>query len=251
MRLDGRRYAAAQSAAPLPYPLFETGSALYNTATGFDMVYQDNKVFNLKLAAQPLDGLLIRPGETFSFWGAVRHANRRSPYRDGLSVENGRLTTAPGGGLCQMSNLLFSLFLHAPLTVVERHGHDVKDFPTPRQDEPEGLDATVYEGWLDLKVKNESADTFQIGLAFDAENLYGTLRANRPQRCRYDIAGRDLRYFRRGDAVFQHIAIVRRQVGADDGKILSEEPLYENICEIGYPLPADTPILGMEDDTDG
>ena len=59
---------------------------MYNTQTGFDMRYQRNKVYNLKLAAAPLDGLIIGPGETFSFCQAVRHADRQVRYKEGLTV---------------------------------------------------------------------------------------------------------------------------------------------------------------------
>jgi len=62
MRFDGRRYAETIDGKQLPYKLFEAGCALYNGNTGFDMAYQKNKVFNLKLAAKTLNGLLIRPG---------------------------------------------------------------------------------------------------------------------------------------------------------------------------------------------
>ena len=67
MRLDGNAYAKTLHDELLPYKLFSADSELYNPNTGFDMTYQENKVFNLKLAAKTLHGLLIKPGETFSF----------------------------------------------------------------------------------------------------------------------------------------------------------------------------------------
>lgn len=134
MRLDRNQYAEAKFEILLPYQLFETSCPLYNQETGFDMVYQENKVFNLKLAAATLDRVVIRSNETFFFWKLVWYADRNIPYKDGLTVIDGKLTTAPGGGMCQMSNLLFWMFLHTPLTVVERHGHDIKDFPEPPSD---------------------------------------------------------------------------------------------------------------------
>lgn len=114
MRWDGAVYASHRERKRLPHLLFETTCPMYNRETGFDMVYQENKVFNLKLAAATLDRLLIRPGETFSFWRLVRYADRKTPYRDGLAEVNGKLTVQPGGGLCQLSNLLFWMFLHTP-----------------------------------------------------------------------------------------------------------------------------------------
>lgn len=114
MQWDGAAYATCRKKQELPYLLFTTSCPMYNRETGFDMVYQENKVFNLKLAAAPLDHLLIRPGETFSFWRLVRHADRDTPYQDGLAEVDGKLTIQKGGGLCQLSNLLCWMFLHTP-----------------------------------------------------------------------------------------------------------------------------------------
>lgn len=66
MRLDGRHYAETIDEKHLAYKLFETNCALYNRNTGFDMIYQENKVFNLKLAAKtlianPIENSIIQP----------------------------------------------------------------------------------------------------------------------------------------------------------------------------------------------
>ncbi len=201
------------------------------------MIYQENKVFNLKLAAQKLNGLLIKPDETFSFWKVIRYADKHTPYKDGLTVINGKLDTAPGGGLCQMSNLLFWVFLHSPLTIVERHTHGVKEFPTLRGDEPEGVDATVSEGWRDLKVKNETDMTFQIGIAFDDTHIIGSLFMDKDSPFIYEIEGKDLSYFRENSRIYEEISIYRREMAAGTQAILSERLLYKNLCEIGYRLP--------------
>lgn len=241
MALDGRSYALRQSGEALPRTVFAQSVPLYNRDTGFPMVYQENKVFNLRLAAAKLDGLLIRPGETFSFFQAVREADKTTPYKDGLIVVNGQLTTAPGGGLCQLSNLLFWLFLHAPLTVVERSGHREKEFPD-LGDQPAGVDATVAEGWLDLKVRNDTQETFQLGLAFGADSLTGTLRADRETGVEYRIGNRDLRYCRWQDGIYQEVDVLQRVVSQVTGELLGERFLYHNRCRIGYPLPAGTVV---------
>jgi len=247
MSFDGHRYAKSLNENQLPYKLFETNCTLYNSDTGFDMIYQENKVFNLKLAAKTLNGLLIKPNETFSFWQVVRYADKHIPYKDGLTVTNGKLAASPGGGLCQMSNLLFLVFLHSSLTIVERHIHKVREFPTLRMAEPDGVDATVSEGWLDLKVKNETDITFQLGIGFDEENIFGSLYAERKMECIYRVEGKDLSYFRKDGKVFENILIYRRQITRDTHETLSESLLYENLCEIGYRLPNDTLITGKGD----
>ncbi|MCY9516795.1 glycopeptide resistance accessory protein VanW [Paenibacillus apiarius] len=242
MRFDGRRYAETIDGKQLPYKLFEAGCALYNGNTGFDMAYQENKVFNLKLAAKTLNGLLIRPGETFSFWRLVRHADKHIPYKDGLTVTNGKLTTAPGGGLCQMSNLLFWMFLHTPLTVTERSGHEVKEFPEPNSDEIKGVDATISEGWIDLKARNDTDCTYQISVAFDDENIIGTVFVDKRPQVLYRVANGGIEYSRESGGIYESVKVERAEIDSDTGEITGQKPLYTNKCKICYPLPENVEI---------
>lgn len=246
MRLDGRRYAAVRSGEELPRRAFEANSPLYNRETGWDMRYQENKVHNLKLAAAMLDGMLIQPGETFSFCRAIRRADHRVPYKDGLTVVDGKLTAAPGGGLCQLSNLLFWLFLHVPLTVVERHGHGTRDFPDPDGGMPLGVDATISEGWLDLKVKNETADTFQLRLSFDPEHLTGRLLSSAEPEAVYRVVNGAVTYWRRDGAVYEEAEVVREKFPAGGDEAAESQLLYRNVCRIGYPLPEGIPVIEKE-----
>lgn len=242
MERDGNRYAGTIQAARLPVELFHSACPMINADTGFDLAYQENKVFNLKLAAKCLDGLLIRPGETFSFWHSVRYADRDTPYRDGLAEINGKLTTQYGGGLCMMTNLLFWLFLHSPLTIVERRGHDVKDFPEPASDAPLGVDATVAEGWLDLKVQNNTSGTYQLCITFDEMHIIGRLMADQDDGRRYQAVNRDLRYVREEDGVYEDVTVCQIVCRAGSGEQIEARALYRNRCRIGYALPAGTEI---------
>lgn len=242
MYLDGNRYSAAKSEASFPYQLFKTSCPLYNRETGFDMVYQENKVFNLKLAATTLDRIMIEPNETFSFWKLVRYADKVIPYKDGLTVIDGKLTTAPGGGICQMSNLLFWMFLHTPLTIVERHGHNVKDFPEPPSDAPMGVDATVSEGWLDLKVKNETELSFQVRITFDEDHIIGRLLTDQNNGRFYEVINGKPFYYRKNDKIYEEVDVKQKTILTATGDCISEKLLYRNKCEIGYPLPEGTDI---------
>jgi len=206
----------------LPYAVFSASNALYNPNTGFDMVYQENKVFNLKVLAKKLDGLMVQSGETFSFWRVAKGADKHTPYREGLVLRGGKLVVAPAGGLCQMSNLLFWVFLHSPLDIVERHTHRVKTFTTP-EGMPEGVDATISEGWLDLKLTNNTDFAFQIGIDFDETTITCTLYADKQLLTEYEIESRDAAYVRRGDVTYQEANIYR-----------NGELLYKNICQMGF-----------------
>lgn len=247
MLLDKNHYAKTQAVEHLPFCAYSSNTSLYNSHTGFDMKFQENKVFNLRLAAQPISGILIRPQETFSFWQLVKKADQRR-YRDGLSVEYGKLTTVKGGGLCHLSNFLFWMFLHTPLTIIERHPHRVKDFPSPDASEPDSVDATVSEGWLDLKVRNGTDLTFQLDLRFSDGCLNGRIFTDQPMPGRYEIVNRDKLFFRQQGKIFEQVSVCRQEFDKQTGDIRSEQLLYTDVFEIGYPLPGDTQVAIREED---
>ncbi len=241
-RLDGRHYAVRRQQERFSHLLFETRCPMLNLKTGFPLVYQQNKMHNLSLAAAALDGLIIAPGETFSFWRLVKNADRDTPYRDGLVEVDGRLTVAPGGGLCQMSNLLFWVFLHTPMTVVERHGHAVKDFPEPPSDAPLGVDATVSEGWLDLKLHNGTDEPFQLFVALEGDMLIGRVYTARDTGVGYHVINGGTRYVRRGGHIYEETDVLRQTFTAGAALPVRTEKLYQNQCKIGYRLAEGTPV---------
>lgn len=236
MRLDGNTYAKSRAEAPLPYPVFETSSLLVNANSGYDMKFQYNKVHNLKLAAKTIHNILLKPNETFSFCQCVRFADRNEPYRDGLTLVNGKIAGSYGGGLCQLSGMLFWMFLHTPLTIIERHGHDVEALPPADENLPRGIDATVNEGWLDLKARNETDNTFQIEISFDSGFMYGRILSQRPVETAYTVYNSSVSYLRHSGKVYQLSSVCRLETDKrTSGK--TEKHLYRNRCEIAYKLP--------------
>ncbi len=197
MYFDRNRYAKTKASEFLTFCIYEAKSKLINENTGFDMKYQENKVFNLRLAAEPVNKLLIRPQETFSFWQCVRCAEKNERYKDGLCVVNGELVPVPGGGLCHLSNLLLWLFMHTPLTIVEQHPHQVKYFPSPSGDELDGVDAAVSEGWLDLKVKNNTNLTFQIEIYIDGTYINGRIFMEQDKEYFNEVINRERSFFKK------------------------------------------------------
>lgn len=242
MKWDKNRYARRLEKERFPVELFTSVCPMYNENTGFAMVYQENKVFNLKLAAAALDGLVIEPGETFSFWSLVRYADRNEPYKNGLAEVNGKLVTERGGGLCQLSNLLCWVLLHSPLTVTERHGHRKKDFPEPPSDAPMGVDAAVAEGWLDLRFRNDTKQRYQIGIFFTEKEIGAAVYAENDPGVRWSVANENLRYRRDRNGIREEVDVVRTAISEDTGKPVQKELIYQNCCRIGYELPEETKI---------
>ena len=105
------------------------------------------------------------------------------------------------------------------------------------------MDATISEGWLDLKVKNETADTFQLRLSFDPEHLTGRLLSSAEPEAVYRVVNGAVTYWRRDGAVYEGGGgagkISRR--GGDEAA--ESQLLYRNVCRIGYPLPEGIPVI--------
>ena len=70
------------------------------------MQHQQNKADNIRLACSKMNGIVVRPGETFSFWKLVGKTSRRNGFAEGRVIINGRLVAGVGGGLCNLANTI-------------------------------------------------------------------------------------------------------------------------------------------------
>ena len=233
MRFDRNRYARGYS-SPLTQKVFQCRQVVINPNSGYGIQYQQNKAHNLKIASRCLNGLVIAPGETFSFWQAVRKADKKDKYLDALCLVYNEIQPIYGGGLCQLSNLLYWCFLHTPLTVVERHAHSVESLPPVPGSIPEGLDATVSEGWKDLKVRNDTGDSYQILVDFDETDIMMSIYSDIAPKVHYDLYEKHAHYDRQGQDIYRENEIWRREYFVD-GRV--EEHLFlKNRYRITYAI---------------
>ena len=138
-----------------------------------------SRIFNINLAAGRLNGILVAPGETFSFDQALGDISAFSGYKQAYIIQNGHTVLGDGGGVCQVSTTLFRAILNAGLPVVERHAHAYR-VGYYEENSPPGIDATVYSPTVDLKFKNTTGNYILIQSQVDLDNLsltfnlYGT-----------------------------------------------------------------------------
>lgn len=241
MKLDGNHYAKTISEEMFPNTVFEEMMLLINENSKFDIQYQINKVHNLKLAAKTVNKIIIKPNETFSFWQLVRYADSYEKYKDALNVVNGEIVGSYGGGLCQFSGMLYWLFLHTPLTIVERKGHSVEYFPSSDEEIVYGTDATVDEGWLDLKVRNDTDNIFQIEISFDEMFMYGRILSKNPVDEDYRVYNSKISYIEESGKLYQIASVCRSEKEIKSDKRVDKE-LYINQCEIAYDIKKDIKI---------
>ncbi len=238
-RVRGIRFAERFDREDLPVVLVRHSSLLRRRLGDTDPELQDAKVVNLRLALAELDGLVLAPGETLSFWRCVGRPSAERGYVRGLVLSGGRVSTGIGGGLCQLSNLLYWMALHTPLRIAERHHHSFDPFPDDRRVLPFGSGATVVWNLADLRLRNKSAQPFQVRLWLTDEHLAGTIRTDRRLPVAYHVIERGHRFIREGDAVYRENALFRRVVDRTNGTTVREELIARNHALVGYPASLD------------
>ena len=105
--------------------------------------------YNIDLAASRCDGVIILPGETFSYNEHAGPYTKASGYKSAGTYQNGQSVDATAGGICQLSSTLYWTTLKANLEIVERNKHAFNGGYMPVV----GTDATVYGDVLDWLVR--------------------------------------------------------------------------------------------------
>lgn len=183
-------FAKGHSPQPLPYRCFSHRTLLRRQLKDVDMWMQQNKIVNLKIAVQKLNGVVINPGEIFSYWKQIGKPTRQKGYLEGMVLHNGTVQAGVGGGLCQLSNLIFWMALHTPLTVIERHRHGYDVFPDAGRTQPFGSGATCFYPHGDLMLQNNTEDRYQLEVEVGEEYLMGAWRVSAPPLYTYEIVER-------------------------------------------------------------
>ncbi len=127
--------------------------------------HYQNKLSNLDLASKKIKQITLNPNEILSFWNIVGNPNHKNGFKKGRNLINGVLKEDYGGGLCQLSGIIYHLSLIAGLKILERHHHSTDIYNEKDRFTPLGADATVVYGYKDLRVINN----FDFPISFDFE----------------------------------------------------------------------------------
>ncbi len=142
--------------------------------------WAENKKHNLRIAISRFQDLPIHPGEIFSFWHYVGNPTGKAGYKIGINIIKNQLDFDYGGGLCQLSGLLYHLALTGGLGIVERYPHSADLYTDETRYTPLGADATTTYGYKDLRFKN----TLEVPVCFrtriEGDQLIGSLCAPAP-----------------------------------------------------------------------
>ncbi|WP_310962857.1 VanW family protein [Nocardioides terrisoli] len=228
------RWAVRRPDTPAPYRIKQHGSLLMRQLGASEMWLQQNKVTNLRLASACVDGVAIRPGETFSFNRVVGNCTRRRGFVPGMRLSNGAARPGIGGGLCQLANLLAWMFMHSDLTIVERSEHSFDPFPDNGRVLPWGVGCSIAYNYVDLVVRNDTDATFTLSVAVGERYLEGELRSDREPARSFSVHARNEEFLRHEGRVFRRNQIWRDVIDRRTGNRVDEELMMENCALVVY-----------------
>jgi vancomycin resistance protein VanW len=228
------RFTTTKSKTLLPYSTAQHSTPLFRKLRGVDMWMQKNKVTNLTLAAQCIHGILLHPGEVFSFWRLVGKPTAKKGYLRGMVLCEGSFYAATGGGLCQLANLVYWLTLHTPLSVTERWRHSYDIFPDSDRTQPFGSGATVAYNYIDLQITNHTASTYQLSLWLDETYLHGRWLSQQPQDFTYQVYEADHHVTHEWWGGYMRHNTLRRKVIDRNGQEIKDEHVTENHAIMMY-----------------
>lgn len=232
-------FAQEQTKTSLPVLVYRHNSLIRRRLGNVNMQLQENKATNLALAAPRVDGLLIRPGETFSVWKRVGRTTRQKGYKEGLTIAKGQPSQGIGGGMCQLSNLIHWLILHSDLTITEHHHHDALDlFPDFGRQIPFGTGTSISYNYLDYRFRNDTTKTYQLRLCVDGEYLYGELRANEASPHTFHIHAENEFFSKEDDTIYRNGQVFRDTIDRNTGRLLDTQLIRTNHAKVMYELPA-------------
>lgn len=117
---------------------------------------QQYRITNIQAGARRMSGILIPPGETFSFNDNLGVVDANNGFVQGSAIVQNRTQQEWGGGLCQVSTTMFRAAFWAGLPITERHEHTFRIRWYEELGEPPGLDATIFTGVSDLQFVNDT-----------------------------------------------------------------------------------------------
>jgi len=125
-----------------------------------------NRTTNVRIACEKIDGMILLPGEVFSYNDTVGKRTYEAGFLDATIFNAGEKVDDVGGGICQVSSTIYMAALRADLEIVERQNHRYTVNYTPL-----GEDATVYWGNIDFRFRNDTDYPIRMDVKLDGSKV--------------------------------------------------------------------------------
>lgn len=218
----------------LPCVQFTHKTLMLRKLKDVEMYLQYNKIINLSIAVKRINQVVINPGETFSYWKLIGKTTKSKGYKDGLILFCGSFKAGVGGGLCQLSNLIYWMTIHTPLTVIERYRHSFDVFPDSNRTQPFGSGATCVYNYRDLMIRNDTGVPYQLCVKVEGEYLVGEWRSIYEPQITYQVYEKDHRIELEQWGGYTRHNKLYREVFDDTGSKINDEYITENHAIMMY-----------------
>lgn len=222
------KFAKTKQEEKLDNVVSEYSSMVIKKGKGIDPVSQENKAINIKLASSKITGIIIHPGETFSFWRTVGKVNKKTGYKEGRVIKQDKLIAGVGGGLCNLANTINNLILRSPLEIIEFHKHSDALASDIGKRVPMANGTSISYNYIDYRFKNNTNQDVQLVLWCDDEKLYGELRSQKEFPWRYELEEEGHHFEKEDDQYYRVSKIYRNTIEKSTEEIIGKELIWDN-----------------------
>ncbi len=221
-------FSATKSKEKLPIVVSSYSCGLIKRGKNIDPVLQKNKAVNIDIACKSINGLIVHPGETFSFWKTVGKTTKSKGYKDGRVLVDNEIKPGIGGGLCNLGNTIHLLVLHSPMTVTEFHNHSDALSPDHGERVPFSTGTSISYNNADYRFKNDTDQDIQLCLWCKDERLYGELRSVSLFPYTYRLVEEDHHFEKKKDKFYRVSKIYKETYDRNSEKLLDKKLILDN-----------------------
>lgn len=234
--LHKENYATTRQEAPMPALIHAYSCNMIKRGPGIDLKLQVNKAENIRLACKRMNQLVIRPGESFSFWHYVGKTSRKNGFAEGRVIVNGKLVAGTGGGLCNLANAIHLLAMHSPLTMTELHHHSDALAPDPDgKRTPYSAGTSVNYNYLDLRFRNDTGQPVQLLAWCEGDELHAELRTTQEYPYTYRIVEEDHHFHKSESGQYYRLSkIYRETIARPTGEVVKKELKWDNRSKVMF-----------------
>lgn len=212
-----KKYSKKITAEKFPIIISKKEVNLIKKGKGIDPILQKNKRENIIIACKSINGLIIHPGEIFSFWKRIGKTTKRKGYKDGRVINKNKIEPGRGGGLCNLANTINWLVLHSPLDIIELHHHSDSLSPVKGDRIPFSSGTSVNYNYIDYQFKNNTDQSFQMLFWVENDKLYGELRSLKEFPYEYELVEED-HHFKKSNDKYYHKSKIYRLIKDKNGE---------------------------------
>lgn len=205
--MSNEKFATTKQNELLPVVVWSGGNNMIKRGPGIDLQLQLNKADNIRLACSKINGLIIRPGESFSFWKCVGKTSTKNGFAEGRVIKKGKLVSGVGGGLCNLANTINLLIMHSPLTITELHHHSDALAPDPDGVRvPYSAGTSVNYNFIDYRFRNDTTQPVQLLAWCDGDELKTELRTTQEFPFTYRITEENHHFHKEDNGKYYRIS---------------------------------------------